>query len=87
MHMSRRLVSIAVSVAAITGVALMSCQSPRAQANTAEELVNLGNGLNNTQQDLSVLQESIDSLRQVVARQDTTINRLAAIAGLQQPSR
>ena len=62
-----------------------SCRDPRAEANVAQAMVDLGTQVSAMQQDYAALQAQVDSLRGVVARQDTIINRLAGMAGLQLP--
>lgn len=64
---------------------LASCRDPRAEANIAEAMVQVGTELSAVRQDLAVMQEQVDSLRGVVARQDTLINRLAALANMPVP--
>jgi hypothetical protein len=54
----------------------------KADANIAEAMIQIGNQISGMQQDYSTLQSTVDSLRQVVARQDTLINRLATLAGM-----
>lgn len=61
---------------------LASCRDPRAEANIAQAMTEVGTTINSMQQDYSTLQWQVDSLRQVVARQDTIIGRLASLAGL-----
>ena len=61
---------------------LASCRDPRAEANIAEAMVQVGTELSAVRQDLAVMQEQVDSLRGVVARQDTLITRLAALANM-----
>jgi hypothetical protein len=68
-------------------VLVSSCRNPRADANVAEAMIQLGNEISGIQQDYSSLQFTIDSLRQVVARQDTLINRLATLTGVPWNSR
>lgn len=68
-------------------VALAACRDPRAEANIAQAMIDVGTQLNAMQQDYSALQWEVDSLRQAIARQDTTISRLAAMAGLPLPPR
>ena len=63
-------------------VGVAGCRDPRAEANIAQAMTEVGTTLTLIQQDYSFLQNEVDSLRQVVARQDTTITRLAALAGL-----
>jgi hypothetical protein len=65
----------------------LSCRDPRAEANIAQAMMDVGTQLTTIQQDYSYLQFEIDSLRQVVARQDTIVRRLASMAGLPVSSR
>jgi hypothetical protein len=63
-------------------VASFSCRDPRAEANIAQAMTDVGTQLSSMQQDASALQWQVDSLRQVVARQDTLITRLASHVGM-----
>ena len=45
-------------------------------------MTEVGTTLSLVQQDYALLQSQVDSLRGVVARQDTIISRLASMAGL-----
>jgi hypothetical protein len=63
-------------------VLLSGCRDPRAEANIAQAMIDVGTQLSAMQQDYSLLQSELDSLRGVVARQDTIIGRLATLAGL-----
>jgi hypothetical protein len=63
-------------------LAFVSCRDPRAEANIAQAMTEVGTTLTLLQQDYAFLQQEVDSLRQVVARQDTIISRLASLAGL-----
>jgi hypothetical protein len=69
-------------VAATAATLLSSCRDPRAEANIAQAMTDVGTQLSAMQQDYAVLQGQVDSLRGVVARQDTIIGRLASMAGL-----
>lgn len=53
----------------------------------AEAMTQLGVELSSIQQDYAILQEQVDSLRTVVARQDTIIARLANLANVPLPQR
>lgn len=66
---------------------LAGCRDPRAEANIAQAMTEVGTTLALIQQDYSMLQSQVDSLRYVVARQDTVISRLASLAGLPMPQR
>jgi hypothetical protein len=61
---------------------LAGCRDPRAEANIAQAMIDVGTQLSAMQQDYAILQHELDSLRGVVARQDTIIGRLASLAGL-----
>jgi outer membrane murein-binding lipoprotein Lpp len=66
---------------------LAGCRDPRVDANIAEALTQVGAQMTSFQQDVSLMQEQVDSLRQVVARQDTIIARLANASGVPLPQR
>lgn len=59
-----------------------SCTNPRVQANIAQTLNDVGNELTAQRQDMSTLQEEIDSLKQAMAHQDTIIKRLINVTGI-----
>ena len=59
-----------------------SCRDPRAEANIAEAMVQVGTEMSALRQDYAVLQSQVDSLRLIVARQDTIIGRLAGLANM-----
>lgn len=71
--------SICVILATIL---VSSCRDPRAEANIAEAMVQVGTEMSAMRQDYAVLQNQVDSLRMVVARQDTLLARLAALANV-----
>lgn len=68
--------------ALIAAVASSGCISPQALAGLQEQLVEAADAVNNIQVNMSVMQSTIDSLAVVVAKQDTTIARLANAAGI-----
>ena len=72
---------------ALLVVALSGCRDPRAEANIAQAMTEVGTTLTLLQQDYALLQGEVDSLRRVVAQQDTIIRRLASMAGLPVPPR
>jgi hypothetical protein len=74
-----RLLAVAVPAATLV---LLSCRDPRAEANIAQAMTDVGTQLTAMQQDYAILQSQVDSLHGVVARQDTIIGRLASMAGL-----
>jgi hypothetical protein len=65
--------------------ALSSCVNPRAQANMAQAVMDMGTAVQNMQQDLQDATDRIDSLRAVVAHQDTLIERLATLTHVPWP--
>jgi hypothetical protein len=65
---------------------LASCRDPRAEANIAEAMIQVGTQMSAMQQDYALLQQQLDSLRMVVARQDTLITRLASLANIPLPA-
>ena len=75
-----RIVAPLVLVTIVAG-----CQSPRAQVNMAEAVMNMGTAVQNMQQDLQDATGRIDSLRAVVAYQDTLIDRLATLTHVPWP--
>lgn len=63
-------------------VAAASCTNPRVQENMAVAINDLTTELNAQRQDMAMLQEQIDSLRMVTAKQDTVIRRLVNVTGI-----
>jgi len=66
---------------------LASCRDPRAEANIAEAMIQVGTEMSALRQDMAGLQNQVDSIRSVIARQDTIISRLAAAANVPVPPR
>ena len=64
---------------------LGSCVNPRAQANMAQAVIDMGTAVQNMQQDLQDATDRIDSLSAVVAHQDTLIDRLATLTHVPWP--
>ncbi|HEU4989954.1 MAG TPA: hypothetical protein VFT41_09235 [Gemmatimonadaceae bacterium] len=77
--MPRLLLSAALALAAT------ACVNPRAQANMAQSVLEMGTAIQNMQQDLADASARIDSLRAVVAYQDTLIDRLATLTNVPWP--
>jgi hypothetical protein len=84
MKPSHRLV---LALAIATPIALGSCTPQPADVNTAQQLVDIADAMNALRNENAILQEQLDSLRTVTARQDTIITRLAAQAGISLPPR
>ncbi len=61
------------------------CVNPRAQANMAQAVIDMGTAVQNMQQDLQDATDRLDSLRAVVAYQDTLIDRLATLTHVPWP--
>jgi len=66
-------------VALVSLAALSACVNPRTEANVATALNDAANEMAGLKNDLAVLQTQLDSLRGVVAKQDTVIGRLAEV--------
>ena len=67
----------------LAALAGLSCRDPRAEANIAQAMMDVGSAISELQQDLGDLHNQVDSLKEVAARQDTVIRQLANLAGLQ----
>ena len=63
-------------------LAFTACPASRADVAMSEQIIQLGDGLNDLRQENAVLQQQVDSLRLVVVRQDTVIRQLANLAGV-----
>jgi hypothetical protein len=70
-----------VSVLVLT-LLCAACPASRADIAMSEQIIQLGDGLNDMRQDYAALQEQVDSLRLIVARQDTVLRQLANLAGV-----
>lgn len=71
----------------LLGILLLavSCRDPRAEANIAEAMMQVGTEISAIRQDYAVLQSQVDSLRGVVTRQDSLLTRLATVANVPLP--
>jgi hypothetical protein len=64
---------------AVLGVLLLSaCGNPRSEAAVAQALNDAASEINGLKGDLADLQAQMDSMRTILAKQDTTITRMAA---------
>ena len=61
---------------------LAGCRSPQSDAYLIEQIRQMGDELNASRQQAADLQSQLDSLRGVVARQDTLLTRIAGMAGI-----
>ena len=59
-----------------------ACPASRADLAMNEQIMQLGDGLTDMRQDYAALQEQVDSLRLIVAKQDTVLRQLANLAGV-----
>ena len=59
-------------------ITLANCMNPRAEANMAQALNDAANEIGGLKSDIAQIQTDLDSLRSVVAKQDSVINRIAA---------
>lgn len=78
---SRRILLVAVLVA------VAGCRSPMADANMVEQMRQLGDELSGARQDAAAMHDQLDSLRTVVAKQDTLLRVLAGMANVPVPPR
>ena len=62
--------------------ATLSCATPNFQAQVATQLNQVADEIQTQRQDMATLQEQIDSLKTVTAKQDTLIKKLANLAGI-----
>lgn len=58
-----------------------ACPASRADIAISEQIIQLGDGLNDLRQDNAALQQQVDSLRAVVAKQDSVIRQIANLSG------
>ena len=63
-------------------LACAACPASRADIAISEQIIQLGDGMNSLRQENAEIQQQVDSLRLVVARQDTVIRQLANLAGI-----
>jgi len=66
----------------VLSIVLSGCPASRADVAISEQIIQLGDGLNDLRQDNAVLQQQVDSLSRIVARQDTVIRQIANLAGM-----
>jgi len=79
---SRRILRSCRYVVAAALASLAGCRSPQSDAYLLEQMKQMGDELNVSRQQAADLQTQLDSLRTVVAKQDTLLTRLAGMAGL-----
>ena len=57
---------------------IAACANPRTETNVAQALNDAANEIGGLKNDIANLQTQLDSLRDVMAKQDSTIARIAA---------
>ena len=79
--------SLRLHLVTLAGALLVfaACRNPQADALIAEQMREIGDELNASRQEAATMHEQIDSLRIVVARQDTLLRRLAGMANVPVP--
>lgn len=71
----------------LTAVLLAACVPPsRSELDLMQSVQDLGDAVNVMQQEYGFLAEAVDSLRMVVARQDSLLRTLANLSGVAVPS-
>ena len=70
--------ALAAAFAAATPIFVASCGNPRTEANVAQALNDAANEISGLKNDIAQLSTEIDSLRQIVVKQDSNITRIAA---------
>lgn len=63
------------------------CRNPQADALIAEQMRDIGDEVNSARLEAADMRDAIDSLRSVVARQDTLLRQLAGMANVPVPPR
>jgi hypothetical protein len=68
-------------IVAAAAISFVGCTNPRAEAATAQALNDAANEIGGLKNDVAQLQTDLDSLRSVVARQDSVLTRIVAASG------
>lgn len=66
----------------LLAMAAISCAPPENEITIGETLLQLGDELNALRQENAIIQSQLDSLRSVMAKQDTVLRQLANISGM-----
>lgn len=74
-------------VALVALLAAISCRNPAADATMIEQLRQVGDELNASRQEAATMHDQLDSLKIVVAKQDTLLRQLASMANVPVPPR
>jgi hypothetical protein len=84
---TRRRGRAAAAAALVLAAACGAQVDPTEDLTTGEAILGLSDAIAGMREETAVLQDQLDSLRAVVARQDSTIARLAAVTGVPLPAR
>ncbi len=83
-HTRARLASVARGILLV--VALSACGgtgiAPQGEVSTGQALIELSDAINAMRDDNALLQAQVDSLRVDIARQDSVLRQVAAVAGV-----
>jgi septal ring factor EnvC (AmiA/AmiB activator) len=74
-----RSVRLGLIITAAFAVAPLGCANPRAEAAIAQELNDAATEIGAVKGDVAQLQSDVDSLKHVIAKQDTVISRLVEV--------
>lgn len=80
--MSNPLRPLLVGLLVVAGLVAACYEDPQRQMDQMQQIVDLGEILNEVQLRTADMQATLDSLQLVVAKQDTAIYRLANLAGV-----
>jgi peptidoglycan hydrolase CwlO-like protein len=75
--MHRRLLLVLAIVLGTT-----SCMNAKVQADIMSEIQLAADELNAQRQDMAIMREEVDSLKTVIARQDTVLRKLMNLSGI-----
>ena len=79
---ARGIALLRIGSTVLTLALFSACRSPQQDAFLVEQLRQMADELNASRQQTADIQTQLDSLRGVVARQDTLLTRLAGMAGV-----
>ena len=79
-RINAKLLTAAFSVGVLSLAGCVS--SPQAEATRAQQMIELGDAVTQLRQQTADLQGAVDSLKLVLAKQDTTNARLANVTGI-----
>lgn len=71
--------SVLACALAIAVAAVSACTNPRTEAGVAQALSDAATEINGLRMDVADLNARLDSLQQIVIKQDSTISRIAAV--------